>query len=52
MGQKRSTFLLTVLVFGMAFLYIPIFLLIVYVLPHGIVGRLEQLYAHIRARGG
>ncbi len=30
MGQKRSTFLLTVLVFGMAFLYIPIFLLIVY----------------------
>lgn len=30
MGQKRSTFLMTVLVFGMAFLYIPIFLLIVY----------------------
>jgi len=29
-GQKRSTFLITVLVFGMAFLYIPIFLLIVY----------------------
>ena len=30
MGQKRSTFLISALVFGMAFLYIPIFLLIVY----------------------
>lgn len=30
MGKKRSTFLISVLVFGMAFLYIPIFLLIVY----------------------
>jgi putrescine transport system permease protein len=29
-GQKRSTFLISALVFGMAFLYIPIFLLIVY----------------------
>ncbi len=30
MGSKRSTFLVTVLCFGMAFLYIPIILLIVY----------------------
>ena len=30
MGNKRSTFLFTVLCFGMAFLYIPIILLIVY----------------------
>lgn len=30
MGQKRSTFLVTVLAFGIAFLYIPIILLIVY----------------------
>ena len=30
MGNKRSTFLVTALCFGMAFLYIPIILLIVY----------------------
>ena len=30
MPKKRSTFLLSVLCFGMAFLYIPMFLLIVY----------------------
>jgi len=30
MGKKRSTFLITCLCFGMAFLYIPILLLIVY----------------------
>ena len=30
MGKKRSTFLFSALCFGMAFLYIPILLLIVY----------------------
>ena len=30
MGKKRSTFLITMLCFGMAFLYIPMFLLIIY----------------------
>ena len=34
MNQKRSTFLLTVLSFGMAFLYIPMIVLIIYSFNH------------------
>lgn len=34
MGKQRSTFLFTALCFGMAFLYVPIFLLIVYSFNH------------------